>query len=72
MSDAKQTMFWLDMKSGEHEGVLLSTFPLFLACLRDTVAPYKVTKVVEFFCELPAAGVGKIVKRELKAMMIKE
>lgn len=37
--------------------------------LRDTVAPYKVPKAIEFFDELPTSGVGKILKRELKEMM---
>jgi acyl-CoA synthetase (AMP-forming)/AMP-acid ligase II len=42
-----------------------------LQYLRDTVAPYKVPKVIEFFDALPTSGVGKILKRELKAMMTK-
>ena len=37
--------------------------------LRDTVAPYKVPKVIEFMDELPTSGVGKVLKRELKDMM---
>ncbi|MBN2025179.1 MAG: AMP-binding protein [Actinobacteria bacterium] len=40
-----------------------------LQYLRDTVAPYKVPKVVEFFDTLPTSAVGKVLKRELKAMM---
>jgi len=43
-----------------------------LQYLRDTVAPYKVPKVIEFFDTLPTSAVGKILKRELKAMMMKE
>ncbi len=37
--------------------------------LRDSVAPYKVPKVVEFMDELPTSGVGKILKREIKKML---
>jgi long-chain acyl-CoA synthetase len=37
--------------------------------LRDTVAPYKVPKVIEFMDELPTSGVGKVLKRELKTIM---
>ncbi len=40
-----------------------------LAYLRDTVAPYKVPKVIEFYDELPTSAVGKVLKRELKAMI---
>jgi long-chain acyl-CoA synthetase len=40
-----------------------------LAYLRETVAPYKVPKVVEFFDTLPTSGVGKILKRELRDMI---
>jgi long-chain acyl-CoA synthetase len=40
-----------------------------LQYLRDTVAPYKVPKVIEFMDQLPTSGVGKILKRELKEMM---
>jgi long-chain acyl-CoA synthetase len=40
-----------------------------LSYLRDTVAPYKVPKVIEFFDTLPTSAVGKILKRELKDMM---
>ena len=43
-----------------------------LQYLRDTVAPYKVPKVLEFFDTLPTSGVGKVLKRELKAMMMEE
>lgn len=39
--------------------------------LKDAVAPYKVPKVVEFMDQLPTSGVGKILKRELRKMMIK-
>ena len=42
-----------------------------LKYLRDTVAPYKVPKVIEFYDELPTSGVGKILKRELKEMIKK-
>jgi long-chain acyl-CoA synthetase len=37
--------------------------------LKDTVAPYKVPKKIEFMDQLPTSGVGKILKRELKKMM---
>ncbi|MBN2078482.1 MAG: AMP-binding protein, partial [Spirochaetes bacterium] len=37
--------------------------------LRDSVAAYKVPKVIEFMDELPTSGVGKILKREIKKMM---
>jgi len=40
-----------------------------LKYLKDTVAPYKVPKVIEFMDELPTSGVGKILKREIKKMM---
>jgi long-chain acyl-CoA synthetase len=40
-----------------------------LQYLRDTVAPYKVPKVIEFMDQLPQSGVGKILKRELKEIM---
>ncbi|MBC7230617.1 MAG: AMP-binding protein [Actinobacteria bacterium] len=43
-----------------------------LAFLRENVAPYKVPKRIEFFDALPTSGVGKILKRELKAMMQQE
>ncbi|MGQ9476101.1 MAG: AMP-binding protein [Actinomycetota bacterium] len=39
-----------------------------LQYLRDTVAPYKVPKVIEFVDQLPTSGVGKILKRELREM----
>lgn len=37
--------------------------------LRETVAPYKVPKYIEFRDQLPTSGVGKILKRELRKMM---
>ena len=37
--------------------------------LRENVAPYKVSKVIEFMDQLPMSGVGKILKRELKKIM---
>jgi acyl-CoA synthetase (AMP-forming)/AMP-acid ligase II len=40
--------------------------------LKETVAPYKVPKYIEFHDQLPTSGVGKILKRELKKMMTKE
>ncbi len=38
--------------------------------LRDSVAPYKVPKVIKFVDELPTSGVGKILKREVKKMLM--
>jgi long-chain acyl-CoA synthetase len=38
--------------------------------LKETVAPYKIPKLIEFMDQLPTSGVGKILKREIKAMMI--
>jgi len=38
--------------------------------LRENVAPYKVPKVIEFMDELPTSGVGKVLKRELRKIMI--
>ncbi|HPA71525.1 MAG TPA: AMP-binding protein [Spirochaetota bacterium] len=40
------------------------------AYLREEVAPYKVPRVIEFMDELPTSGVGKILKRELKKIMV--
>ena len=37
--------------------------------LKETVAPYKVPKLIEFMDQLPTSGVGKILKREIKTMM---
>ncbi|MCX5851378.1 MAG: AMP-binding protein [Deltaproteobacteria bacterium] len=37
--------------------------------LRDTVAPYKVPKTIEFMDQLPTSGVGKVLKRELRKVM---
>ncbi len=38
--------------------------------LRENVAPYKVPKVIQFMDQLPLSGVGKILKRELRKIMI--
>jgi len=43
-----------------------------IAFLRENVAPYKVPKVIEFMDQLPTSGVGKILKRELKAVLKEE
>ncbi len=40
-----------------------------LQYLRETVAPYKVPKRIEFMDQLPTSGVGKILKRELKDIL---
>lgn len=41
-----------------------------LAYLKENVAPYKVPKVIEFMDQLPTSGVGKVLKREVKKMMV--
>ena len=38
--------------------------------LRENVAPYKVPKVIQFMDQLPLSGVGKILKRELRKIMV--
>lgn len=40
-----------------------------LQYLKDTVAPYKIPKRIEFMDELPTSAVGKVLKRELRKMM---
>jgi len=40
--------------------------------LKGKVAPYKVPKRIEFYDELPTSAVGKILKRELRAMMTQQ
>ena len=37
--------------------------------LKETVAPYKVPRVIEFMDQLPTSGVGKVLKRELRKIM---
>jgi len=39
------------------------------AYMREKVAPYKVPKRIDFMDALPTSGVGKVLKRELRAMM---
>ena len=39
--------------------------------MKEKVAPYKVPKQIEFMDELPKSAVGKILKRELRAMLSK-
>ena len=39
--------------------------------MKEKVAPYKVPKRIEFMDELPKSAVGKILKRELRAMLSK-
>jgi long-chain acyl-CoA synthetase len=39
--------------------------------MKERVAPYKVPKIMEFMDELPLSAVGKILKRELRNIMIK-
>ncbi len=38
--------------------------------LKEHVASYKIPKRIEFMDELPTSGVGKVLKREIKAMMM--
>jgi long-chain acyl-CoA synthetase len=38
--------------------------------LKETVASYKIPKLIEFMDQLPTSGVGKILKREIKTMML--
>lgn len=38
--------------------------------LKENVSPYKIPKLIEFMDQLPTSGVGKILKREIKAMML--
>ncbi|MDD3719612.1 MAG: AMP-binding protein [Actinomycetota bacterium] len=40
--------------------------------LRDTVAPYKVPKLLNFYDTLPVSAVGKILKRELRVMIMED
>jgi len=40
-----------------------------IAYMREKVAPYKVPKRIDFMDALPTSGVGKVLKRELRAMM---
>jgi acyl-CoA synthetase (AMP-forming)/AMP-acid ligase II len=39
------------------------------AYMREKVAPYKVPKRIDFVDALPTSAVGKVLKRELRAMM---
>lgn len=39
--------------------------------MKEKVAPYKVPKRIEFMDQLPTSAVGKILKRELRAMLAK-
>jgi acyl-coenzyme A synthetase/AMP-(fatty) acid ligase len=39
--------------------------------MKEKVAPYKVPKRIEFMDKLPTSAVGKILKRELRAMLSK-
>ncbi len=43
-----------------------------LQYLRESVAPYKVPRAIEFMDRLPTSGVGKVLKRELKKMMTQQ
>lgn len=38
--------------------------------LKETVAPYKIPKMIEFMDQLPTSGVGKILKREIKNILM--
>lgn len=37
---------------------------------KERVAPYKVPKLIVFMDQLPTSGVGKILKREIKKMLL--
>jgi len=39
--------------------------------MRDKVAAYKVSKRIEFMDELPLSAVGKVLKRELREMLMR-
>jgi long-chain acyl-CoA synthetase len=39
---------------------------------RESLAPYKIPKIVEFIDELPKSGVGKILRRVLKDQELKK
>jgi len=41
-----------------------------LQYLKENVAPYKVPKLIVFMDQLPTSGVGKILKREIKKMLL--
>ncbi|MBN1533445.1 MAG: AMP-binding protein [Spirochaetes bacterium] len=43
-----------------------------LSFLKENIAPYKVPKLIEFMDELPTSGVGKILKREIKKMLMEK
>ena len=43
-----------------------------LSYLREKVAPYKVPKRILFMDQLPTSGVGKVLKRELKQMVLEK
>ncbi len=43
-----------------------------LAYCRETLAPYKIPKTIEFVTELPKSVVGKILRRELRDQEIKK
>jgi len=43
-----------------------------IAYCRETLAPYKVPKNIEFVAELPKSVVGKILRRELRDREIKK
>jgi acyl-CoA synthetase (AMP-forming)/AMP-acid ligase II len=38
--------------------------------LKENVAPYKVPRTIEFLDALPTSGVGKVLKREIKAILL--
>ncbi|TAL33255.1 MAG: AMP-dependent synthetase [Spirochaetes bacterium] len=38
--------------------------------LKENVAPYKVPRVIQFMDQLPTSGVGKILKREIRKLMV--
>jgi acyl-coenzyme A synthetase/AMP-(fatty) acid ligase len=55
------------LKPGVEKGV--GTREEIIGYMREKVAPYKVPKRIDFMDALPTSGVGKVLKRELRAMM---
>ena len=59
----------MEIEAGDVLNLAKKQEGLILKYLKDSVAPYKVPKVIEFMDELPTSGVGKVLKRELKKKM---
>jgi long-chain acyl-CoA synthetase len=54
---------YIVLKAGETAGA-----EEIIAHCREALAAYKVPKIVEFIDELPKSAVGKVLRRELKAL----